>query len=102
MASLRRSTSLKTRLLFCIRSTRSSLRSASSALTSRELLSRAWISASREATDCESRAMPSKLAWISGADWLTVSATTSRASSSWSVSICSVVSVRSPKTPTMS
>ena len=46
--------------------------------------------------------MPRKLCSISGAAWLVVSATTSSACASWSVSIRSVVVVRSLKTPTMS
>ena len=80
----------------------SSLRSASTLLTSAELSSSAWISSSREATVCESREMPSKLAWMSGPAASSVSETTLSACPSCSVSIRSVVVVRSPKTPTMS
>ena len=49
------------------------------------------ICASREATVSESRAMPSKLASISGAAWVIVVDTTSSASTSWPRSISSVV-----------
>ncbi len=102
MACLRLLTSRKTRSLLPIRSTRSSLRAASSVLTLRELDSRCLISLSREATVSESRAMPSKLARISGAAWSVVWETSSSACTRRSVLICSVVVVRSPKTPTMS
>ena len=99
---MRFSSSWKTRSLRSISVTMSSLRSASTLLTLRELLSSVWISSSRAATVCDSREMPSKLAWMSGPAASIVSETTFNASCSWAVSIRSVVVVRSPNTPTMS
>ena len=57
----------------------SSLRSSRTLVTSEELSKRVWSCSSREATDRESRAMPSKAASISGAASSSVPATTSSA-----------------------
>ena len=63
----------------------SALRSASTLLTLRELWSSDWICWSREATVRDSRAMPSKLAWICGPAVSTVFETMSSACFSWPV-----------------